>query len=188
MTGKIEAPFVFGVRVEGDTFTDRHEETERLKANFTYGVNTILISPRRMGKTSLVEHVCSLIDTTDIRIAHIDAFGCRSEHDFVNAFATAVVRATSSKWEEWMENTKTFLSRFVPKISFGQDPPQRLLPLVRIQPCEQHYRRSTATARAHRTHQGLSYRGMHRRVSADWRVCRLTNVSEEIAQCVAAAE
>ena len=36
MTGKIEAPFVFGVRVEGDTFTDRHEETERLKANFTY--------------------------------------------------------------------------------------------------------------------------------------------------------
>ena len=75
-----------------------------------------------MGKTSLVEHVCSLIDTTDIRIAHIDAFGCRSEHDFVNAFATAVVRATSSKWEEWMENTKTFLSRFVPKISFGQDP------------------------------------------------------------------
>lgn len=122
MTGKIEAPFVFGVRVEGDTFTDRHEETERLKANFTYGVNTILISPRRMGKASLVEHVCSLIDTTDIRIAHIDAFGCRSEHDFVNAFATAVVRATSSKWEEWMENTKTFLSRFVPKISFGQDP------------------------------------------------------------------
>lgn len=122
MTGKIEAPFVFGVRVEGDTFTDRHEETERLKANFTYGVNTILISPRRMGKTSLVEHVCSLVDTTDIRIAHIDAFGCRSEHDFVNAFATAVVCATSSKWEEWMENTKTFLSRFVPKISFGQDP------------------------------------------------------------------
>ena len=36
MTGKIEAPFVFGVRVEGDTFTDRHEETDRLKANFTY--------------------------------------------------------------------------------------------------------------------------------------------------------
>ena len=40
-----EAPFVFGVRVEGDSFTDRREETERLKANFTYGVNTILISP-----------------------------------------------------------------------------------------------------------------------------------------------
>lgn len=41
-----EAPFVFGVRVEGDTFTDRREETERLLMNFRYGVNTILISPR----------------------------------------------------------------------------------------------------------------------------------------------
>lgn len=122
MTQNFEAPFVFGVRVEGDAFTDRKEETERLKANFTYGVNTILISPRRMGKTSLVDKVCSLVEDEHIRIAHIDAFGCRSEHDFVNAFATAVVRATSGKWDEWMENAKVFLSRFVPKISFGQDP------------------------------------------------------------------
>lgn len=117
-----EAPFVFGVRVEGDTFTDRREETERLLMNFRYGVNTILISPRRMGKTSLVDKVCSLLKDDGIRIARIDAFGCRSEYDFINAFATAVVRATSSRWEEWMENAKVFLSRFVPKISFGQDP------------------------------------------------------------------
>lgn len=38
MTNKIESPFVFGVRVEVDTFTDRRTETERLKANFPYGV------------------------------------------------------------------------------------------------------------------------------------------------------
>lgn len=106
MAKNYEVPFVFGVRVKGDTFTDRTEETERLKANFRYGVNTILISPRRMGKTSLVDKVCSLVESDDIKIARIDAFGCRSEHDFINAFATAVVRATSTKWEEWMENAK----------------------------------------------------------------------------------
>lgn len=122
MTNENEAPFVFGVRVEGNTFTDRKEETNRLKMNFLYGVNTILISPRRMGKTSLVEKVCSLVESETLKIAKIDAFGCRSENDFINAFATAVVRATSSKWEEWMENAKTFLSRFIPKISIGQDP------------------------------------------------------------------
>lgn len=122
MANENEAPFVFGVRVEGDTFTDRKEETNRLKMNFLYGVNTILISPRRMGKTSLVEKVCSLVESDTLKIAKIDAFGCRSENDFINAFATAVVRATSSKWEEWMENAKTFLSRFIPKISIGQDP------------------------------------------------------------------
>lgn len=122
MTNENEAPFVFGVRVEGNTFTDRKEETNRLKMNFLYGVNTILISPRRMGKTSLVEKVCSLVESDTLKIAKIDAFGCRSENDFINAFATAVVLATSSRWEEWMENAKTFLSRFIPKISIGQDP------------------------------------------------------------------
>lgn len=122
MANENEAPFVFGVRVEGDTFTDRKEETKRLKMNFLYGVNTILISPRRMGKTSLVEKVSSMVECESLKIAKIDAFGCRSENDFINAFATAVVRATSTKWEEWIENTKTFLSRFIPKISIGQDP------------------------------------------------------------------
>ncbi len=122
MANENEAPFVFGVRVEGDTFTDRKEETNRLKMNFLYGVNTILISPRRMGKTSLVEKVSSMVECESLKIAKIDAFGCRSENDFINAFATAVVRATSTKWEEWIENTKTFLSRFIPKISIGQDP------------------------------------------------------------------
>lgn len=116
------APFVFGVKAEGENFTDRREETKNLLANFKYGINTILVSPRRMGKTSLVEKVCDMIDDEHIKIVHIDAFGTRSEIDFINAFATAVVRATSSRWEEWMENAKVFLSRFVPKISIGEDP------------------------------------------------------------------
>ena len=30
MAKNFETPFVFGVRVEGDNFTDRKEETERL--------------------------------------------------------------------------------------------------------------------------------------------------------------
>ena len=118
----MNSPFVFGVRVEDDAFTDRKEETKRLKMNFLYGVNTILISPRRMGKTSLVDKACALVKSDSVKIAKMDAFGCRSEADFVDSFATAVIQATSSKWEEWIENAKTFLSRFVPKVTFGQDP------------------------------------------------------------------
>ena len=55
MKSNDDAPFVFGVRVEGETLADRRDETESLKMNFIYGVNTILISPRRMGKTSRME-------------------------------------------------------------------------------------------------------------------------------------
>lgn len=115
-------PFVFGVKAEGDVFTDRVTETENLVANFRYGQNTIIISPRRMGKTSLVGKVADMVMLDSIRVARMDAFGCRSERDFADAFATAVIRATSTKWEEWMENVKIFLTRFVPKISIGEDP------------------------------------------------------------------
>lgn len=122
MAAKNDSPFVFGIMVEGDTFTDRKEETRHLKMNFLYGVNTILISPRRMGKTSLVEKASELVKSDTLKIVKMDAFGCRSENDFINSFATAVIRATSMKLEEWIENAKKFLGRFVPKISIGQDP------------------------------------------------------------------
>ena len=45
-----EAPFVFGVRVEGETFTDRRDETERLKMNFKYGVNIQVFTPYKFYK------------------------------------------------------------------------------------------------------------------------------------------
>ena len=117
-----KAPFVFGIKAEGETFTDRREETEILRQNFVHGVNTIIISPRRMGKTSLVDKVASLTAGNELRIAKMDAFACRSERDFLNAFATAVIRATSTKFDEWISTAKTFLAHLVPKISFGTDP------------------------------------------------------------------
>lgn len=122
MKDETTAPFIFGVKVQGDTFTDRMEETERLKMNFLYGVNTILISPRRMGKTSLVEKVCMLVESSNVLIVRLDVFGCRSEEDFINAYSTAIIRATSTKWEEWMNSAKKFLAHLAPKISIGTDP------------------------------------------------------------------
>ncbi|MDE5612558.1 MAG: ATP-binding protein, partial [Odoribacter sp.] len=115
-------PFIFGVATSGDNFTDRKKETERLSLNFRNGVNTILISPRRWGKTSLVQKVCSLTQSDKLKIVYLDIFSCRSDKDFCDAFASAVLKQTSSKLEEWLENVKLFLSRIRPKISMGTDP------------------------------------------------------------------
>ena len=115
-------PFIFGVATSGDNFTDRVKETERLLMNFRYGVNTILISPRRWGKTSLVKKVCGLAQSNNIKVVYIDVFSCRSEREFYDAFALAVLKQTSSKLDEWLENVRLFLSRISPKISFGPDP------------------------------------------------------------------
>ena len=117
-----ENPFIFGKAAEGAFFTDRTEDSKRLTANLTHGINTILISPRRWGKTSLVKKVIAEIDIPKIKPVFIDIFQCKSEYEFYHAFATAVIKQTSSKFDEWVETAKTFLSNISPRFSFGSDP------------------------------------------------------------------
>ncbi len=119
---EIERPFVYGVSVSGDNFTDRVKETHRLKVNFENGLNVILISPRRMGKTSLVKKVQQEVDPKVVHTVYVDIYNCRSEYDFYNKFAVALLKQTASKMEMAIENIKRFLVRLTPKISFSPDP------------------------------------------------------------------
>lgn len=119
---EIERPFVYGVPVSGDNFTDRVKESRRLKVNFENGLNVILISPRRMGKTSLVKKVQQEVDKKTVHTVYVDIYNCRSEYDFYNKFAAALLKQTSSKMEMALENIKRFLVRLTPKISFSPDP------------------------------------------------------------------
>ena len=81
----MDNPFVYGIATDCNHFTDREEETKRLSLNFTYGINTILISPRRLGKTSLVNNVSEqMADIKSLKIIRMDAFACRNEDDFYN--------------------------------------------------------------------------------------------------------
>ena len=114
--------FIYGVSVSGENFTDRVEETRRLTMDFENGVNVILISPRRMGKTSLVKKVQSHVDNPKIRVVYMDIYDCRSEYDFYNKFATTILKETSGKMDLFLDNVKQFLTRVSPKISFSPDP------------------------------------------------------------------
>lgn len=114
--------FLYGVSVGGDNFTDRVRETRRLKMNFENGLNVILISPRRMGKTSLVKHVAQEVDKEIVRTVYVDIYDCRSEYDFYNKFAEAIMTQTGSKIEHTLDNIRQFLSRISPKIAINPDP------------------------------------------------------------------
>ncbi len=118
----MENPFIFGSATSGEWFTDREEDVKRLLANFTHSINTILISPRRWGKTSLVHKVSEKAQSSNIKVVNIDVFACRNEDDFYTLFATEIIKQMSNKWEEWVSSAKQFLSGLVPKISFGIDP------------------------------------------------------------------
>ena len=114
--------FVYGMSVGGDNFTDRIEETKRIKLDFENGINVILISPRRMGKTSLIKKVISEMDSPEIKVVYMDIYDCRSEYDFYNRFAETMMKSTGNQLEQVMENIKRFLVSVSPKLSFSPEP------------------------------------------------------------------
>ena len=118
----MENPFIIGKAAEGEYFINRVEDRKRLNANLTHGMNTVIISPRRWGKTSLVKNVLSSIDDERFLTVFVDVFRCKSEYEFYRIFSTCVIKQTSSKIDEWVETVKTFLSGITPKFSFGSDP------------------------------------------------------------------
>lgn len=129
-----EQSFVFGVSVSDYNFIGRKEEIRRLKMNFEEGINTILISPRRWGKTSLVRKVCDVVDRKKVIPVFVDIFKCKTEYEFYNALAEAVLKQTASKAELWMDNARDFIARLSPKVSFSPEPNSELALSLGISP------------------------------------------------------
>ena len=115
-------PFIYGTAVGGENFTDRVQETRRLRMDFENGMNAILISPRRMGKTSLVQKVRNEMTDEKIKVIYMDIYDCRSEYDFLERFASILIKQTAGKVEMLAGTVMEFLSRVVPKVSFSPEP------------------------------------------------------------------
>ncbi|MBL7913224.1 MAG: ATP-binding protein [Bacteroidia bacterium] len=118
----MQTPFSFGRTVRAHHFTNRENDTKRLRSNFENGINTTLISPRRWGKSSLVEKVADLVNSKKTVVVCIDLFPIRNEEEFYTYFSNAVIKATSNKMEVWMELGKKYLKQISPKFSIGIDP------------------------------------------------------------------
>ena len=114
--------FIYGMSVEGKNFTDRELETKRLQLNFENGMNSILISPRRIGKTSLVKKVKSLTENQERIVVFMDIYKCRSEYEFYEKFASSVIQATSTKMDQMVRTAKEFIMSITPRITYSPDP------------------------------------------------------------------
>ena len=120
----MDRPFVYGYLAERDNFIDRAEERSQLINFLSHGINVILISPRRWGKSSLVKaamnELCEEDDT--VRVCYIDAFRIHSETDFYNTYATSIVNGLSSSLKKSIEWVKKYLQAFTPSITLKSDP------------------------------------------------------------------
>lgn len=115
----MDTPFVYGVIATGDNFTDREEATKHLVQNFKALTNTMIISPRRWGKSSLVHKASQIAqkEESDLRICHVDLFNVRSETHFYELFAEKIIASTSSKWDEVISMAKNLMGRVIPRLN-----------------------------------------------------------------------
>ena len=118
----MEAPFVYGRIADDLNFTDRKNEVALLTQNFKNLINTVIISPRRWGKTSLVNKCAKLLseENKNTQVCQVDIFNCRTEEQFYTAYANALMRVSTSAWEEFVAGVKKYLSRMAPIVSLSE--------------------------------------------------------------------
>ena len=97
----MEVPFQYGRIAEADSFIDRIDDRRELKNFLSHGINTILVSPRRWGKSSLVKESMKelLEEDKSIRVCFLDAYKIHTEEEFYNKFASAIIQGVSSTLE-----------------------------------------------------------------------------------------
>lgn len=118
---KMKSPFVFGKLAVGGQFMDREEETKVLSDLFCNLTNSVIISPRRWGKSSLVRRAgeVAVERNRQLKICYLDVFNVRTEEEFYEKLAAEVVKATSGKWEDIISMAGKYLSALVPVFSVG---------------------------------------------------------------------
>lgn len=114
----LASPFQFGTLATDQNFIDRVEDRALLKQLMKSHINTMLVSPRRWGKSSLVrkamDELCS--ESPEVRVCYIDAFSISSETEFYRVFASQVIACTATKVERWISDAKRFLNGVVPQV------------------------------------------------------------------------
>lgn len=120
----METPFIFGKIASADYFTNRTEETNHLAGNFNSLINTVIISPRRWGKSSLVQKAAEIVNPKkpNIKFCFIDMFNVRTEEHFYQLLSREILKATASKSDEIIELSRSFLSQVIPRLSFSPSP------------------------------------------------------------------
>lgn len=105
-----------------DEFINRTDEIEHLWLNLRSGINTVLISPRRLGKSSLIRQTYMLNkDVPNVKWCFIDMFSIRNEQTFYERFSSEILKATATKWDDLQKNIKDFFKVIIPQITVSAD-------------------------------------------------------------------
>jgi uncharacterized protein len=117
-------PFNYGKLAENSYFTNRTKEMKWLEMQINAGINCILVSPRRWGKSSLLLHTSAEIKKKNRKIifCFLDLYNIRTEKEFLELFSSSVIQAASGSFEDAVRNVKNIFKQLIPSVSLSPDP------------------------------------------------------------------
>lgn len=116
-------PFLYGAPVDGEHFTGRQAELRSILSRVRTGVNVVLMSPRRYGKTSLLKRAATrLIDADGAAVARLNVMNAPDLPSFAAQLVGQVYGAKGGAWQR-LKAVPDFLKRVrvTPTVTFGSD-------------------------------------------------------------------
>lgn len=103
-------------------FCDREQETAELMRHLHNESNVALMSPRRIGKSGLIQHVFHAIkaEQSDVACIYIDLLNTKSQHDFVSVFASRVIAALDDNVQTALRRATQFFKGLRPTMTFDE--------------------------------------------------------------------
>ena len=115
-------PFLLSGYISPEFFCDRDEETKKISEALYNGRNIMLIAPRRMGKTGLIQNVFHNLNKKhkEIVTLYLDIYSTQKLSDFVKLFADTVLGRLDSSPEKTIKRLGKFIKSCQPSIEFDE--------------------------------------------------------------------
>jgi AAA+ ATPase superfamily predicted ATPase len=94
---KITNPFLTIGYAGKNYFCDRENELEAACKNVKNGINTTLISARRLGKSALIHRIFEDLESENYACIYVDIYACTNLKDFTETLAVAIFSKFSAK-------------------------------------------------------------------------------------------
>ena len=116
---KLDNPFVYQGYEGPDYFCDRTEETENVISALKNGRNLTLISPRKVGKTGLIDHSFYQIrqHDKDAICIYVDIFSTKNLQEFVETIGKAVIEDALDREKSFANKVLDFFKGLRPTIT-----------------------------------------------------------------------
>jgi hypothetical protein len=116
-------PFRYGAVARGEYFTDRERELAALTADIRGGQDTVVISRRRIGKTSLVEAAIDELRAEGMLIAYVDLMGSPTKEELADDLAQALSDGLLSPLERTIDRIRGWFAHLAiqPRVTVGED-------------------------------------------------------------------